>query len=286
MRNRVPDLEKAYRLGLKRINIADVRVPIGGHWNERVLHVSDMGYAIKDGKCPRQLQLRLAGAEKYEGSDGEHLRFAHGNIIHAVATEILKKGLPDYWTIYGAEVSVSEFTPPGLYGTADLVLLGKGGETVVVDYKTVRGNKFKYLNKVDNTYKIQVQTYGKYLSATGLLILYIDREGDNFVKQFRVRKADKTVEKVYQRLVEIANSDLLPILEPKVNIRKNKGDDAVYISQPWTCDYCHFQDHSCKGALPFKYRDIKHIAGHLNDEEGFIPDKRVKGIEKLVAELI
>jgi hypothetical protein len=244
-----------------------------GDRDESVLHVTDLAHTIGEG-CPRQLWLRVVkGAKKKPLTAGKMLMFWHGHRIHEDLTGLLKAGLPREWVISEVEFPMSY---DGIYGTCDALIVNQdNGDGWIVDYKSLRGGAFDYLDhngEPKPSHRLQVQTYwyilrkAKLFSADGAKVLYADREGQNWAREFDVERNDTFVaDRIIAAKHLIAQTDAPPMLEPIIDIKGNKGPDSVKIKQPWQCDYCDYQDVSCHGALPYEFRNLG-IIGHFDGD--------------------
>ena len=236
-------------------------------WNNDNIHVSDLAVFLSDSdrKCHRSLWMRLRGYKKKKYLPGKKLMFLQGNRLHEIAAELLKYGLKD-WYISATEYNVSDGLPDGVTGRTDLIL-SRGNELMIVDFKTVRGGAFGYLNEPKESHKLQVRTYMYATGADYGAVLYIDREGQNFARQFPIEKDNFMVEAAIKKAKVIAEQKIMPEkMSPKIKTRKNKGPDAVYAELPWQCKYCDYLDVSCKGALPFEFRGNT-VKGYLEGDD-------------------
>ncbi len=261
----VPNLPQALEAGLRAQEENDNR-------DNSVLHVSDLAAAI-DEACPRSLWLRLQGAKKKEPTTGMLLMWDHGRRTHERLIELML--LPKDWKIQAVEKPVVLGPVIGRYDTRLFNALE--GWEIIVDFKTVRGRKFGYLDEAMPGHILQVQAYIAAADADGGLVFYVDREGQNFAKQFYVERNDDAVWQAIEECVRIMEAGEPPeILPPKLNIGKNKGPDSVKLEMPWQCSYCDYIDVSCPGALPKKMRELG-IVGyvHKGDSDEFKP--KVKG---------
>ena len=222
-------------------------------WDQDKLHISDLGVPC-DG-CPRQLWLRLRGAEARPHHMGELLMFDAGQRIHDRMVEALELG--------GIQVvdSEKETGIDGLVGRYD-VKLNDSGVIVIVDFKTVRGAAFQYLVEPKPSHVAQVLGYVASENADAGAIVYVDREGQNGVRVFEIERNDGEVYDNIAKLKEIAQGDIPPILPPVLEQIERKQFTTIYVKQPWNCDYCRYQDVSCSGALPAELR-AKEIAGRI-----------------------
>ncbi len=251
-------------------------------WEESVIHATDLAVSLPgdDGKCARQLWLRLRGAEKRERHRGELLMLDHGTQIHERILPLIEDGLPESWVIAGVEEAVEWM---GVTGRYDLRLMSSEG-SVIVDFKTVRGRAFQYMDGPRPANELQVQFYMLASGADAGVLLYIDREGQNYMRQYPVQPDDQAVVRAVEVARYIESSEIPPtILRPKLIINKNKGPDSVKLSMPWQCDYCDYLDLACDGALDPDYR-VKGIIGHIDG--GFTPKKGREHLSEIVENLL
>lgn len=247
------------------------------NWNESVLHVSDL--SVPEEGCPRELWLRLKGADKRMASVGRMWRFRVAKEIHKDLTTLLKVGLPREWEIEGVEVPMSF---DGIVGSADLLLRNTSNHSyIVVDYKSARGQSFHYQTYefAKRSHEIQVQGYIYGLVfPIGAVVLYADREGDNGFRQTEpVNPDNETIQRLTEEIKAIRdNKKQPPLLEPFVEITENKGDNSVKLSMPWQCNYCDYRDVSCHGALHSNLR-ADGIVGYFDANNEFRNDKKTKG---------
>lgn len=299
------DLRKAFEKGL------DKEEP-EHDWPEDRIHVSDLSVALDKGKCPRSLWLRYHGFPKEQLHAGKKLMFKFGNDIHETASEILEVGLKETdWNIAQIEgkidmpnvitVGGSVAKLPDITGRYDVMLSNHKGDKMILDYKTVRGRKFKYLQQADESYILQVQAYMFATDTDRGQVLVIDREGQNFVKAFPeneyIKRQDTRILEAMQYANDIVQGDIPEYIEPKLEIKENKGDDSIYLEPDWHCSYCPYQDVSCQGDIPKNVRDKlpKNKKGHIKrrvlgkiDDNGIVKMKdkyrEVKSfIEKLLS---
>ena len=262
---RIPPLTQAVEIGLQ---LAE-----DNSRDNSVLHVTDLAVTIGEG-CPRQLWLKLKGADKKQLSAGMMLMYRNGHRIHEDLTALLKAGLPREWEIVGVEVPMAF---DELVGKADCLIINiDTGERIVVDYKTMRGRGFYFLNDEPKpAHKLQVQgyIYGLYQTQQfmpdGGLVLYVDREGQNSFQQFPVARDDNAVKEAIIEAKLIRDMPKAPdILNPvakQTKATKTKGI-PITVAMPWMCDYCDYCDIGCTGALPYSFRNMG-VVGHLDGGE-------------------
>ena len=261
----VPLLTQAVEIGLQLAedNIRD----------NSVLHVTDLAVTIGEG-CPRQLWLKLKGADKKQLSAGILLMFWHAKRIHVDLVDLLRAGLPAEWEIVGVEVPM-EFDE--IHGTADVVLKNTlTHEIIVADFKTMRGRGFYFLkDEAKPAHRLQAQSYcyglevSKQYTADGGLVLYVDREGQNAFQQFPVARDDNAVKEAIIEAKLIRDMPKAPdILNPVVKQGKPTKTKGIPITvvMPWMCEYCDYINVSCPGALPYSFRDMG-VVGHITKNE-------------------
>ena len=245
-----PNLVKAFKRGLKAYQNGSKAFTLimdktaEKQRNNSVLHVSDLKYTMD--LCPRQLFLKLHNAEKQDIEYNRKLMFSQGDVNHLLAAQFIKYGLDDYWTITGIEESVKGL---GLIGRYDMSIRGKQGETYIVDFKSSRGGNFKYLDDRGASERDVLQVQG-YLAITGYdagILFYIDREGQNGVRQFAVEKTNEQDIKSRVAELEIQMTNKPKRLTPSLKIRENKGDNSIYLKSDWRCGYCDYYGVSCEG---------------------------------------
>jgi len=256
-------------------------------WNDQRVHISDLAVGLddkSDRKCRLQLWLRYNNYHKKNKNNGTKLMFKQGNNLHEILADLIKKGLPDNWEVVGVEKQISIDFITGRY---DCQIINKTtGKKYIIDFKTVRGAAFNYLNKPKGSHILQVQSYMLAENADGGFVIYADREGQNFVKQFEVKRNDEKVKKSIEIAKNITYSEIAPkILSPKIRINENKGNNSVVADLRWQCKYCDFRGVSCEGSIPEEYEDnLGKVVGHLDSEGNFI--EKIEGIKEYIKEVI
>jgi hypothetical protein len=274
----VPDLVEALSQGLHERDASD------DSWDELELHASDLAASesvVKNPvarKCARQLKMRLNGVDQRKHTDGELLMFDQGQAIHERLSQLIESGfklVKSGWIIAYTELPSSDNLPGDIEGTLDVMLYGPNGEKVIVDYKTLRGGAFRWLTRVKEANKLQIQSYMMAHDADFGIVVYVDREGSNFARQFVVQRDDEAVI-LAQREVEAlrASATLPPVITADYGaLRETKKKGlAVPVAQPWQCTWCRYHVSHCPGAVPEDL--VGKVAGHVVDgdfvvREGF-----------------
>ena len=266
-----PNLVKAFKRGLEAYQNGSKAFTLvmdktaEKQRNNSVLHVSDLKHTMD--LCPRQLFLKLHNAEKQEVEYNRKLMFSQGDINHLLAAQFIEYGLDDYWTITGIEESVKGL---GLIGRYDMSIRGKQGETYIVDFKSSRGGNFKYLDNRGASERdvLQVQGYLAITKYDAGILFYIDREGQNGVRQFAVNYNSLIYDDIRTRVEElqIHATNKAKTLEPSLKVRENKGDNSIYLKSDWRCGYCDYYGVSCEGDMSAEMREISGIVAKQNEE--------------------
>jgi len=257
-------------------------------WDDRALHISDLSaYLGDEGNCPRSLWLRVNGYKKKPLTLGKALMFDHGHRIHDRIADLLGAGLPAKWVVKGIEqpVSIGDIT-----GRYDIKVAHVEEEvTVIVDVKTARGKAFGYLEKQGPkpSHQLQVRGYSVAEDAAGGVVFYIDREGQNGSRQFKVERDDRQVWEAIKYIKWIVESDEpMPIKGLKLEQKVNKGPDSVKLKEPWQCSYCDFKYVSCPGPIDEKYQpELGKIIGYLDGGQ-FNCKTENKELARIVAGLL
>lgn len=283
--------------GIREVNFKIDSLP----WDGTKIHASDLGSVFSDerppGKevgCDRQIWLRLRGAATQEVGIGKLLMFDNAHRLHEMVAAYLAAGLPAQgWHVVKVEevieaegdgrldVLAAHFPEPIMGGVGAIYQLSPGAQwqgwstdpttarvvyadsVCVIDIKTVRGAAFAHLAEPKPQHMHQVQGYVRAEKADFGAVLYVDREGQNGFKQFLLCRDDAEVERRWRRLQEIqAMEREPPVLLPVLRVKENKGPDAIYVDEPWPCQYCGFRDVSCPGALPPSLRE-RGVVGKL-----------------------
>ena len=215
------------------------------------LYVSDVRYGIPiedDGGCKKQLWAMMRDEPRKVSTPGSDLMLAAGDRLHETIEQWLVDHLKGDWKVTSIEKKV---TVDGLAGRLD-ILLENAGEQIkcVADIKTKRGAAFRYLFNAKVPDKVQVQTYMKGEDADMGLLIYVDREGQNWIKIFPVHRDDNRVHLVTEKIKEIKKKaltgDPVPGVEPILVRKENKGPDSLSVKWPWQAEWCPLQHCYCK----------------------------------------
>lgn len=254
-------------------------------WNPHALHPSDLGAILplrEDGSpegCPRKVWLRVHGAKANPKSDGTRLMLETGKWKHAILQSWLADHhdlLPEGWSVAGIEERVSENEE----GTLDLLMQHQSpcpdcppgqfnphcptcdGDRfvidlrVVYDFKTMNGSGFVFLirdGQAKPAHILQARSYMKSKNADLGVVVYIDREGSQFMWQSPpFGRDDAAVAQAWGGLHMFCGPEA-PEPKPLRPVLK-KGLPTL----PWVCRYhdrtgkaisCEYLDVSCPGAL-------------------------------------
>lgn len=284
----LPDLPAAISKGLRSEDDT---------WDKSKVHVSDLGYALDGERCARELYLRLRGSPARPLTDGELLMFDRSHSLHARLTELIAPNLPAGWTVAFVEHalvvddaarSLGLVPDPVEAGQLDVELHGPNGERIILDYKTMRGRAFQFLEHRGpyETHKLQVRTYALARDADMGALLYADREGQNFCRQFAVQRDDDQVRSAAAKVKAIAESPIAPpVLTPILERRENKGPDSLSLKEPWQCARCRYRDVSCPGALPPELRGLG-IVAKISKEGELLPQTDNSDVLDIVHRLL
>lgn len=236
----------------------------GDPWNDAEVHPSDLWHTLPPGPnagCPRQLWLRTHGAERRPATPGQllMLRFAHR--IHEwlgaelelarTAAQVAQfyeghhnesfRHLAD-WRLLGVEVTADD--DGAEEGRLDALLEHPEEGRLVLDFKSMRGRAFQYLDGPKPGHVLQVQSYMRRKDARQGVLLYVDREGQNFMVQYGpLERDDAAVATAWaQARAIVALPTPPPAIAPKAG-RKGAPEE------PWVCTYCPHYKASCEGAV-------------------------------------
>lgn len=216
----------------------------GYPWDETRVHSSDLGVAIGEA-CPRQLWLRVRQAPRKPDSAGKRLMFLKANAIHKLLAGWMEQHLGELcpgWRV----VAVEELVENEGTGRLDVLIeqqLAERPTRVVVDFKSMRGAAFKFLDGPKPAHVIQVQDYIRAKDAVCGVIVYTDREGQNGQRQYVVPRADAIVQRAWMEALHYAE---MPDPAPKIAPKVVRGGGKEL---PWQCTYCGHFSVSCNGAL-------------------------------------
>jgi hypothetical protein len=220
------------------------------------IYASELGVALgpeHDG-CTLGFWLKCRNEPRRDRTPGEILMTQVGELLHDYLSEMLRKVLPQHgWEVIAVEERVKiEAHGESIGSRLDVKMRHtETGHVRVIDIKTKRGGAFKWLNEAKPGNELQVQAYifGEDADDGGLL--YVDREGQNFMRYFEVERADERPVEAIRRLKEIRDSPEPPApVSLRLNVKENKGPDSVYLNVPWQIEWCDLKKCRCKEALP------------------------------------
>jgi hypothetical protein len=244
---------------------------------------SDLGVALgpKHGGCTLAFWLKCRNEPVRPKKPGEKLMLDMGDKTHTHIADLLEDALEGTgWSVSYREVRVEiEVNGETVAGRIDIMLYHADGRIHIIDVKSKRGAAFKFLNEARPGDVLQVQSYMKAVNATSGSVLYVDREGQNFMREFDVPREDHRPELAITKLQEIRDSEIPPApVQLGITRNENKGPDSFKVTIPWQIGWCDLQKCACKASLPCKTVP-KGIVGKLH------PDKAIDGTEFLVVKL-
>lgn len=215
-----------------------------GDWSRKMkIYPSDLGSEA----CPLAYWRQLRDYPSKESTAGELLMFKQGDNLENEVAQLVGAALIKHetdWEIVDTQTSV-EFA--GLTGRIDLLLRNtKTGELAIIEVKSKRGNAFRYLEEPKPNNVLQCQCYMAGVDAGRGLLVYVDREGQNFLKIFPVKRDDDAVLAEKDRLVALRDSAFPPDgMRLNYKRNKNKGDDSLELSVPWQMTWCRDKECPC-----------------------------------------
>ncbi len=248
------------------------------------LYISDLKWGIPlegGGDCPKKLWAKMRNEPEKAAGPGVELMLAAGDRLHEAIAGWLSENLKEDWIVHAVEKRV-QYPPNGtnisvvaedqLHGRMDIELRRLNTiEVGVIDVKTKRGAAFGYLNEAHRADVLQVQCYmecTEYVPAETGLIVYVDREGQNFIKCYEVRRHPEAVKQAYQRLLDIRtfafDGEPVPGMAPVVTRKENKGPDSITVKWPWQVEWCPLEHCYCKDRV--KKSLPKGVLAHVNDK--------------------
>lgn len=232
------------------------------------IYPSDLGTALGPdvAGCPAALWAKLKDEPQKELEPGVLLMFKIGDLVHDYIADLLKRALPRHgWEVVAVEKKTAY---DDLGGRLDIKVRHTAtGTERVIDGKTKRGKAFRYLPEPKPTDEVQVRYYVQAEGAAGGDLLYIDREGQNFVRHFPVspdgEQVDRCIELI-KRLRDMDEEDL-PLVGFNVRVRENdKSAHAVYVDYPWQITWCSMK--KCRCAEAVGKAPPKKIVARLHDD--------------------
>lgn len=221
-------------------------------WDKSMkLWASDFGTVLgpdDGGHCKLQFWLSCRNAPRKKNTPGELLMFKAGKLMEQWAGDTLKKWLPMHgWEVIGEEVRART---ENLSGRMDFLLRHVAtGKKRVLEVKTKRGAAFGHLKTAAVNNVMQCQFYIKAEDADDGVVLYLDREGQNFARAFKVERDDKTIQWAEEELVRIRDGEKPAPMAAKLTRTENKGPDSVYLELPWQVAWCKLKTCECKAAI-------------------------------------
>lgn len=226
---------------------------------------SDLGVALEDGPCQVAFWLKCRNEPQRPAKPGEYLMLDMGNHVHERIAEMVREAVKGTgWKVSATELTVEEqVNGETIRGRYDILLENIDGRYHIIDVKTKRGGAFRYLNEAKPGDVLQVQWYMAQEGAESGSVLYVDREGQNFMREFPVERDDAAPRAAVETLQALRDNPMPP---PPVKLRLhrnyNKGADSFKVSMPWQIEWCDMEGCACMKSLPVKSVP-KGIAGKL-----------------------
>jgi len=240
------------------------------------IYASDLGLALgpDHAGCQSAFWHKCRNAPTKDVNAGRLLLMQAGDLLHDWMSDALKMALPQQgWRVVSVETKAHlDHADESIGARLDVLIEHmESGHRSIIDVKTKRGNAFGYLDEVKPGDELQVQGYIKATDADDGWVLYVDREGQNFVRAFHVERADERPEMAIEILKAIRDADEPPpSLKLGLIIKENKGPDSIYLKKPWQIEWCDLQQCAC--AKTFPYENVPtNVLGKLvpvKDEEG------------------
>ena len=251
------------------------------------IYASDLASTTPNGPCLKSFWYQCKDSPKKDKTPGEGLMLMAGDRMHDLVAELLTKSQDELgaWEVEGVEDSVPMYVNGERVGQRLDILLrnAETGERMVVDVKTKRGAAFNYMDEyADPGVTLQVQSYMMAVDADYGAVLYVDREGSNFMRMYPIKRDDDAVLRAYGALQVIRDATFPPAsLWLTCNIKQNKGPDSVYLKVPWQIQYCNLETCRCRADLP-RRNPPRGIVAKINDDGVVSPTKVGKAWEKEV----
>lgn len=249
------------------------------------LYISDLG---NEG-CPLGLWRKLKDYPQTEKKPGELLMFQQGENLEEQVADDLATVLAEQtdWELVNRQTSVEiEVDDEVVTGRLDILMRNTAtGDLLVLEVKSKRGNAFQYLDEPKDPNVKQTRAYQKGTGATKGLLVYVDREGQNFMRIFAVEPDEADVEQAVRDLVALRDGPEPGKMGPTAKRNKNKGADSFTLNVPWQVGWCNDAECPCKKAMP-KFPAGKVIAKEGKDG-GLIPtDAEYDTLIPLLEELL
>jgi hypothetical protein len=241
------------------------------------LYVSDLKWGTpleEGGDCPKKLWAKMRDEPERASGPGVELMLHAGDRLHEAIAGWLSENLKEDWFVHAVEKRVqypmNALKGDQLHGRLDIELRRVNSLQVgVIDVKTKRGAAFGYLQEAHRADVLQVQCYMECTepvpAETGLLV-YADREGQNWIKCFLVKRNPKAVLQAYNRVIQIRQAaydgEMVPGMAPVVTVKENKGPDSITVKWPWQVEWCPLEHCYCKARI--KKALPKGVLAHIN----------------------
>lgn len=214
------------------------------------LYMSDLG---NEG-CELGLWRKLKDFPQKPKTPGEMLMFKQGENLEEQVADDLAQVLADNsdWNLVDRQTSVS-ITVDGEEITGKLDILMRhvyNGQLLVLEVKSKRGRAFSFLDEAKRPNVCQTRGYMEGTGAEKGILVYVDREGQNFMRPFAVEPDREDLFAEARKLQALRDGPAPSTTPPTFKRNKNKGADSFALTIPWQVDWCGDAECPCKKAMP------------------------------------
>ena len=189
-------------------------------------------YASDAGQCPRRIYFAFKKTPKKE-MEPRILRIMHnGDFVHTR----LGEALTAEGVIKSIEINIPENDL--IRGRADAIVV-INGEEIVVDFKSVNGNKFRTLEAAEDDHIKQVMIYMHFFNIKKGLVVY-ECKNTQDIKEFEVEYEENEIKQILE---------FFRIL--RYQIDNNQMPDIPAWVEQWRCEYCPYLEECKKIGNPY-----------------------------------
>ena len=223
------------------------------------LYMSDLG----DEGCALSKWRTLKDYPQKPKTPGELLMFKQGDNLEEQVADDLASILADKtdWALVDRQTSVS-ITVDGEEITGKLDILMRNvvsAELLVLEVKSKRGRAFSFLPEAKRPNICQTRGYQDGTGATKGILVYVDREGQNFMRAFAVEPDHDDLFAEARKLQAMRDGPAPDCMKLGYKRNSNKGADSFSLTMPWQVNWCNDLECPCKKSMP-SFPDGKVIA--------------------------